>query len=88
VVIMDAGYTDEGEIISLCNKLNKEYVVILGLPGRFQETIDRLAPRRIVLTFENTTTHLHVALEILSGTIQANGRLPYNLTLPKKYIYN
>lgn len=88
VVIMDAGYTDAGEIISLCNNLNKEYVVILGLPGRFQETIDRLRPRRLLLFFENTTIHLRVALEIMSGMRQAKGRLPYNFTLPENYIYN
>jgi len=87
-VIMDADYTDALEIISTCVNLNKEYVVILTLPGRFQKTIDRLSPGRIVLTFENTKIHLNMALEIISGIRKAKGKLPYNLTLPESYVNN
>jgi beta-N-acetylhexosaminidase len=86
-VIMDAEYTDAAEIISACNKLNKEYIVILGQPGRFQKIIGTLHPRRIVLTFENTRVHLGVALEMISGIRQAKGRLPFPLSLPDVYVY-
>lgn len=87
-VIMDAEYTDAAEIISACNKLNKEYILILGQPGRFQKIIGTLHPRRIVLTFENTRVHLGVALEMVSGIRQAKGRLPFPLSLPDVYVYD
>ncbi len=87
-VIMDAEYTDAAEIISACNTLNKECIVVLGQPGRFQKIIGELQPRRIVLTAENTKVHLDVALEIISGIRQAKGRLPFPFSLPDAYVYD
>jgi len=87
-VIMDAEYTDAEEIISACKRLNKEYILIFDQTGRFQKIIGALHPTRIVLTFENTSVHLNAALEIISGILQAKGRLPFPLSLPDGYIYN
>lgn len=87
-VIIDASYRDAAEIISLCKELNLEYVVILSsYPGYTLATINRLQPRRTVITLENSKPHLQTAAEIISGLRKAKGRLPYNLTLPADYAY-
>jgi beta-N-acetylhexosaminidase len=81
-LIIDADYPDAGEIIALCNELNKDYVVILSRPSRVERTLATLRPKRLVITFENYAFHYRVAAEIIGGMRQARGRLPYALVLP------
>ena len=87
-VIIDASYPDAADILSLCNEHNVEYVVLLSsYPSYTLKTIERLQPKRMVITLENSTSHLHAAVEVISGLRQAKGTLPYKIRLPQDYTY-
>jgi len=86
-VIIDADYSDASGIISICNDLNLKYVMVLSHPWNILRTLERFKPEWIVITFENSKVHFEVAAEIICGTRQAKGRLPYNIGLPTNYGY-
>jgi beta-N-acetylhexosaminidase len=87
MVIVDAGYQDAEQIVSLCRELYVNYVVVLRNPLVARYTLERLAPKRLLITFDNSNTHFRAAAEILSGKRMALGRLPYDVRLPEIYMY-
>jgi beta-N-acetylhexosaminidase len=85
--IIDVESPDYSNVVHLCKKLGIKHIVVLRRPGYSQLIINRLQPGRIIILYETTKTHLQVALEIMSGSIKAKGRLPYNFMLPENYNY-
>jgi beta-N-acetylhexosaminidase len=86
-VIIDAEFRGYSTIISLCDELGVNYIVVLRHPWYSQRVINGLQPKRIMVLYENAKTHLLVAMAIMSGDIKAKGQLPYNFILPENYTY-
>jgi beta-N-acetylhexosaminidase len=87
-VIVDASYADAADILSLCDKLRVEHVVLLSTyPAYALNVLAKLRPHRMVITLENSTMHLRTALEIIAGVRQAKAVLPYKIRLPEEYTY-
>jgi hypothetical protein len=82
--VIDAGYPDAREVVSACDVVNRDYAVVsylLDLP----KTMEKIRPRRIVITFENTPVHVQAAVDVIRGTLKAKGRFPFRIPLPKPY---
>ncbi len=86
-ILIDGDHPDVTEILSICNELNKEYVLILSFSRKTHKTIERLWPKRIVITFDNSPMYLQAVAEIIFGLRQAKGRLPYNIDFSANYRY-
>ncbi|MBI5639090.1 MAG: glycoside hydrolase family 3 protein [Nitrospirae bacterium] len=86
-IIIDADYPDAFDIIALCKETGQRYVVMLNHPSLTFETLGRLKPDLLIVTFENTRLHYGAALQVIQGTLKAKGRLPYRQELPAHYGY-
>ena len=86
-LFIDVSYTDAPDIISLCNDLDKNYFVLQSHFTDIHETMERLSPKKIIITYESDRENLHAVFEILFGNRQARGRLPSHINFPSRYTY-
>jgi beta-N-acetylhexosaminidase len=87
-LIIDAEYLDAGALVSICDRLNLKYVIVLRRPWDILKTLEKFRPAWIVLAFDKSRIHLRVVSEVIAGSKKARGRLPYNLELPSDYEYD
>ncbi|MEW6586587.1 MAG: hypothetical protein AB1442_13400, partial [Nitrospirota bacterium] len=84
--IIDADYPDASGIAAVCKKHSIPFAAVTCSPWNIGVKLRELDPEYLYVSPENDKIFFSVLSEILSGSRQAKGRLPYSsLSLPPEF---
>lgn len=85
LVVIDGDYPDAEQMAGLCREMKKDFIVITGNFRNLESRVKILKPDFLYASPENRKAYFSVISDILRGSRQAKGAMPYNLSLPPDY---
>jgi len=77
MVVIDSNYTDVSVLVSLCERLDTQYIVFQNRVSSMENTLETIKPKAVIVLLDSAKYSYRIAAEVIRGVRKTSGVLPF-----------